>query len=256
MYSINQRNKNVESFLKGEILKPYEKATECFYLVIDKNENEEIKLEKLTNKRLILGEYFIEWRRKLILKHNNDDDDDNDEDDEESDDNKSEIFNVKTSIDLPKINIYSFPFLIEPTLPTHGYLNEPMTIKYKIKNQISTQVLDLDCTLDENEFFSISGKKLEIIQIMANDFKDYSYVVCPLQTGFCKLPNFHIKINNAVAKTSNLVTQPQLSTVTAIPDTDNASSNELSYDINEDLDSIIQNMIPSQIFIFPEKINI
>lgn len=206
-----------------------------------------------------LGEYFIEWRRQKILKHNfeNDDGHDENEEDEENfiennQDIKADLFNVKTRIALPEINIKSFPFLIEATLPTHGCLNEPLTIKYRIKNHISKQVLDLDCTLDENEYFSISGKKLEIMQIMANDFIDYSYVVCPLQTGFCKLPNFHVKLNNVVAKTSNLITQSPLSTVTTA-NTADINTNELNYDINENIDSIIQNMIPSQIFIFPQK---
>ena len=78
---------------------------------------------------------------------------------------------------------------------------------------------------------------------MPNDSTNYSYVVYPLQAGFCKLPKLQIKLNNYDFKA---LKQP-------------VAGSELSLEYEselENLDLIIQTMIPSQIFIMPKKVNI
>jgi hypothetical protein len=86
-----------------------------------------------------------------------------------------------------------------------------------------------------------------MLQVMPNDHYDYQYVVQPLQAGYCKLPHFHIKLNNYVFKSSLANNQSQNNLTSAQIKT------ETNFDSINSLDSIIQNMIPSQIFIFPEN---
>ena len=79
---------------------------------------------------------------------------------------------------------------------------------------------------------------------MPNDSINYSYVVYPLQAGFCKLPKLQIKLNNYDFKA---LKQNKLA----------GSEMSLEYESEfENLDLIIQTMIPSQIFIMPKKVNI
>ena len=138
-------------------------ATECFCLVVDeplKNEMFTLSPRKLCS----IGEYAIEWRRKNPTLHtdtNQMSSSESDEEEETNDDNRN-ILNTHTAVKLPDINIESFPFLIETNLPTHGSLDKHLTINYKIKNKTKYSVLDLECMLDENEFFSITGNKLVI----------------------------------------------------------------------------------------------
>lgn len=85
-----------------------------------------------------------------------------------------------------------------------------------------------------------------MIQIMPNNHYDYQYVVQPLQAGYCKLPNFHIKLNNFAFKSSQADSSK--------PNNQLASNLSANFDSINSLDSIIQNMIPSQIFIFPDDV--
>ena len=75
-------------------------------------------------------------------------------------DNNYDLFNVRTKIVLPEISAEPFPFLIEASIPTYGSLSEPLKINYKIYNKTQTQTLDLECTLEQNEYFALSGKKM------------------------------------------------------------------------------------------------
>ena len=81
---------------------------------------------------------------------------------------------------------------------------------------------------------------------MPNDSFEFKYVVYPLQIGYCKLPNFHIKFVNNISPVGQNVEQAQsqtpTGTITTLPQISETS-----------LDSVIQNMIPSQLFVFPEK---
>jgi hypothetical protein len=127
-------------------------ATECFCLKIDqlqqseKELNEVIKFENDTKiKKVIeLGEYAVEWRRQQVVEKD------------------KEILFMESKVKFPSINVdVSFPILIEPIeFPSHGFVDKPNTIVYKIINKISTNILDIECTLTENEQFSISGNKL------------------------------------------------------------------------------------------------
>jgi hypothetical protein len=64
---------------------------------------------------------------------------------------------------------------------------------------------------------------------MPDESADYSYEAYPLQIGYCKLPNFQVKFNNFSGKNEEL--------------------------LNINLDAIVRDMIPSQIFIFPHEID-
>ena len=170
-------------------MKRNEQATECFCLTV-----EDPSCQINSKKTSSLGDYFVEWKRK-----------DTEADDREESSAEADLF-VKTKIKLPEIVIESFPFLIEAKLPTFGHLEQHLTVTYTIKNKTQAQILDLECNLDENEFFSIGGSKLVrlghyaltgtsilahhilcplkgTLQVLPNDSTDYSYVAFPLQAG-------------------------------------------------------------------------
>ena len=129
-------------------------ATECFCLVI--NDQGNVNIIDTMNK-CSLGEYLIEWRRVVSKKNFNDSFDCNED---EAESNLNDKYNVITRIKLPEINVEFFPFLIETSLPSYGHLDEQLVISYLIKNKTDTNILDIECTLNENEFFSIGGNKL------------------------------------------------------------------------------------------------
>jgi hypothetical protein len=64
---------------------------------------------------------------------------------------------------------------------------------------------------------------------MPNDTFDCAYTVYPLQTGYCSLPAFHVKFNH---------TDQVIDTTTSIE--------------YLDIDSVIQNMLSTEIFILPK----
>lgn len=150
--SISSQQDRVESLIKNETLKNNETATECFCLVINENELD-------SKKKLNLGDYLIEWRRST-----------SEEDEEnESDCELNDKLCVLTRIRLPDVSVEVFPFLIETSMPSYGKLDEQIVISYRIKNKTQANVLDLECNLTENEYFSIAGNKLVILNI--NFFK-------------------------------------------------------------------------------------
>jgi hypothetical protein len=107
-------------------------------------------------KKCDIGEYLIEWRRaasSLIFKYAEAENDD-------LEDLENDKFTMTTRIKLPTINVEFFPFLIETNFPASGSLDEKLVIQYKIKNITESKILELECTLNENEFFSIAGNKL------------------------------------------------------------------------------------------------
>ena len=140
--SVTTQQDEVVSLIKDEILKNNETATECFCLVVT-NETE-------AKKKINLGDYLIEWRRSTS------------EDDEEIEleNELNDKLCVLTRIKLPDINVELFPILIETNLPSYGKLDEQLVINYKIRNKTETNVLELECNLTENEYFSIAGNKL------------------------------------------------------------------------------------------------
>lgn len=236
-------------------------ATECFSLVIeDDSFGESFNAKKLLN----LGEYSIDWRRRNPCYFNDTNESFNEESEDEEDDaeeatNEMEsvrnLFYTTTRIKLPGVNLEGFPFLVEATLPSHGNLDKHIQIVYKIKNKTRFNVLDIECSLEENESFSISGNKQETIQIMPNDSVDYSYVVYPLQSGYCKLPKFQMKLNNFTFKTSSLdSSQLQQNTSLNSPEK-SISGGEDNFDLSH-LDYVVQSMLPTQIFIMPQTTNI
>ena len=149
--------------IQKETLKPRESATECYCLVVDsagaeQNTDSSSTSTKWSNK---LGDYYVEWRRRSILtiantgeaKEDDDNDDDDDEDDDENamcGDQEDALFHVKTSIALPHVDVESFPFLIEPRMPTYGTMHHQLDIVYRIRNLSETRLLDVECRLEEN----------------------------------------------------------------------------------------------------------
>lgn len=72
------------------------------------------------------------------------------------------------------------------------------------------------------------------MQIMPLEMNKFSFMIYPLKVGHCQLPSFHIKVQSPLEFSESVKKQE-----------------------NDDLysfDSIIKNMIPSLLFIFPEKI--
>jgi len=263
-----------------ETLNPNETATECFCLKVESNCNDNSS-EQAMNKIPTLGDYFIEWRRKSFLgsklnesKQSSDSESDSEESDTESNipnRQTNDFFNVKTKIVLPEITAERFPFYIDTIMPACGSMTEPLIIVYKIHNKIDT-FLDIECNLEQNEFFALAGKKMvtiifkdcynkslfliysvklikELVQILPNDFYNYQFILQPLQAGYCKLPNFHIKLNNY-----NYQTQQSDSNTNAQQVKPSSSQTNTSFDLINSLDPILKNMLPSQIFIFPEKL--
>jgi hypothetical protein len=220
--------------------------------VAENNNNElnfaENKLIKLDG----IGEYFIEWKRRVQIGYSNssspaavqnesdlDDDDEDDESDENDDDNHHHLL-VKTRLNLPEINVYFFPFHIQASIPSYACMNQTIHVTYSIQNRTQNQTLDLECNLDENEFFSLSGKKREVMQILPQDSEQFKFVLFPLQVGYCKLPQFHLELNNYNVLTGTL------------NNTNTLETNPI--DSTSYLNSIVQNMLPSQLFVFPEKL--
>lgn len=69
----------------------------------------------------------------------------------------------------------------------------------------------------------------QFIQILPNDIYQYAYTVYPLKTGYCTLPPFHVKFTHDEQSTGNTLNFEYL-----------------------DIDSIIQNMLTTEIFVLPK----
>lgn len=139
-------------------------ATECFCLVMD----DQCDAENFNMKKpLALGEYLIDWRRLNPCKFTKSesqciksDSDDDKTESHQKDECKEDLFYSETMVKLADIRMEAFPFLIETSMPTFGTLEKHLTVVYTIKNKTRFSMLDIECTLEENEFFSISGNKL------------------------------------------------------------------------------------------------
>ena len=75
---------------------------------------------------------------------------------------------------------------------------------------------------------------------MPNDSSDFTYVIYPLQSGYCKLPKFNVKLSNSKLLSQNNSTSVDKGLPKEEPDT------------LGNLETIVQSMIPSQIFIMPQ----
>jgi len=117
---------------------------------------EDFNLRQLVN----IGEYLVEWCRRSLLSDNESEDEYEDSYTGAEELEASALFYITTEVGLPEINIEAFPFVIETSLPKYGTLDKHVTAVYKITNKTRYSVIDIECTLDENEFFSISGNKL------------------------------------------------------------------------------------------------
>ncbi|CAF0724301.1 unnamed protein product [Brachionus calyciflorus] len=222
-----------ESFLKYETLKSIEMATECFCLVINDDSD---------SKKVPLGELVLKWKRRNLgsIFDTKEIDEDIETDSESNDDLKQDDLTdeliVETRFPLPEVLAEPFPFIIESELPDYGWLGKEFNLNYKIINKTQS-VLEIECSLSENEFFAISGKKMDLIQILPNDFYNFTYLIYPLKIGHCKLPSFHVKVNSPIEISDALKKQ------------------ESQANSSDSLDTVIENMIPSQLYIFPEKID-
>lgn len=136
-------------------------ATECFCLTVD-NEGESTN-ESVS---MCLGEYCVEWRRKAqgvvtrsTITPSTTTQTIDEEDEEARVAQEMDVFNVKSKISLPECKSETFPFLIEADMPTFGTLDKELRVCYSIKNKMKSRAIEIELMLDENEFFSISGKK-------------------------------------------------------------------------------------------------
>lgn len=134
-------------------------ATECFCLNI---ENPKIINETKKQSIINLGEYVVEWRRisESPFGENNENRKIDLEGSEKDSEKPTDIFYVKSKSILPDVEIEPFPFHIEAKLPPYGMLDQELNIVYVIKNNSISKAIELECMLDENDYFSISGKKL------------------------------------------------------------------------------------------------
>jgi hypothetical protein len=85
---------------------------------------------------------------------------------------------------------------------------------------------------------------------MPNDSVDFKFVLYPLQSGHCKLPKFQIKLNN---NSSNSNDSAKLTNSMAQISIGNNNQSAL-YDSsdNYEFNSILQNMLPTHLFILPD----
>ena len=97
---------------------------------------------------------------------------------------------------------------------------------------------------------------------MPNDSTDYTFVLYPLQSGYCKLPKFRVKFNNYNFKTSRLqnglliqqVTELEKSEIISV---DKSLSGEESESVElAKIEYVVQSMLPTQIFIMPQTTSI
>ena len=78
-------------------------------------------------------------------------------------------------------------------------------------------------------------------------------MVYPLQCGFCKLPKFQVKLINFDLKKANSTPDNGPESIAKLISTELSTTS--NYDA-DNLDIIVQSMIPSQIFIMPQKVNV
>lgn len=95
---------------------------------------------------------------------------------------------------------------------------------------------------------------------MPNDSSAFSFVVYPLQSGYCKLPKFHVKLNNFNFKTNRTEDgskhQQQIVSESSESVEKSLSGEEQESLDSANLDSLVQSMLPTQIFIMPPTTNI
>ena len=120
----------------------------------------------INEKLLNLGEYFLTWKRKNMLRNDGIENSKEEKSIESTkDENKKEesyenkIFYVTLKQSLPEISIEKFPLFVETIIPACGTLDGNFTIVNKIKNN-SKKLLNLECSVEDNTFFSIGGNKL------------------------------------------------------------------------------------------------
>lgn len=82
----------------------------------------------------------------------------------ENDDTANSFCSVIKHI-LPQISAEKFPFIIDAKLPTFGWLGKEFSINYEIRNKLE-EVIEIECTLVENEYFGIAGKKLASLKLI------------------------------------------------------------------------------------------
>ena len=110
-------------------------ATECFCMLLNSQEVNEPSYN--------LGEYFVEWRRSVVTGSDSED-----------------LF-TEIKANLPDIKIKVFAFHIETITPPFAYIDEDFQVINKIKN-CSNKPLNLECSLEDSEFFSIAGDKMVV----------------------------------------------------------------------------------------------
>lgn len=140
-----------------EVLQNEETATECYYLVIDDQE--------INEKKYKIGEFYYLWKREDMISLKESKEQKKKPkyvngmrvEDEESEEERK--FYVTTKVAVPEITIEKFPLYIETVLPAYGTLESNFTVINKIKNN-SNRLLNLECKIDDNLYFSIGGNKL------------------------------------------------------------------------------------------------
>jgi hypothetical protein len=98
-----------------------------------------------------------EMKENNIIRFSDEDDTELDLIEEESEENRK--FYVTLKQNMPVVNIEKFPLYIETKLPAYGSLDSNFTVINRIKNN-SKKLVSLECSLDDNAFFSIGGNKL------------------------------------------------------------------------------------------------
>ncbi len=99
---------------------------------------------------------------------------------------------------------------------------------------------------------------------MPNSSADYKFVIYPLQSGYCKLPKFRVKLNNFNYRTFRLEDGQrekvggQSSGGQAEKSLSGGEEQQVTSENIETagLDFIVQSMLPAQIFIMPQTTNV
>ncbi|XP_071945007.1 trafficking protein particle complex subunit 11-like [Antedon mediterranea] len=169
-------DEDVESQLKGILLKKYEQACECLSLVTNSNQ---------TKTTISLGQYTVQWRRA-------------------SDDSDQPI--VKTEMALPDISVEHLPLHIDTDLPSHGLVRVPLALQFTIVNH-TEMVQNIEASIDPSEAFMFSGHKQVFFRILPSDDQTLLYNLYPLIPGYVKLPRLHLKTPQAPTITDDVVSK-------------------------------------------------
>ena len=115
---------------------------------------------------------------------------------------------MTTTLDIsPQHNIDPVPISIKAELDPFGYVQQPMHVKYHVKNNSDIlQEMQIQVeSADDNMVFS--GNKSLHCRLMPAAVKTINYTLIPIAVGFCKMPTVNINLLRSNKEMGKLVKQ-------------------------------------------------